>query len=66
MDRELFHYLKRHSVRTGERFLRCNGVVYEAEQTHYRTGPSPLWTIAELQITTVPDFVRDPHYYKGE
>ena len=59
MTDQQWHYLKRHAERTGERFLRCNGVTYEVRRESFETGPSPQYTIVPVVPVQIPDFVPD-------
>jgi hypothetical protein len=60
MTDEKWHYLKRQAEKHKARFLRCDGVVYEATKTNYPTGLSPLWSIEAIRLLDVPGFVPEP------
>ena len=57
MTSEKWNYLKRQAKKHNERFIRCEGVVYEVTTTYYATGPSPLYSIEEVRPVDVPPFV---------
>ena len=60
MTSEKWNYLKRQAKKHNERFIRCEGVVYEVTKKHYASGPSPLYAIVEVRPVDVPDFVGAP------
>ena len=48
------NYLKGIAKKSNQRFLRCEGVMYEVSSSHYANGPSPLWSVEEVQFLDVP------------
>jgi len=58
MTSEKWNYLKRQAKKHNERFIRCEGVVYEVTTTFYATGPSPLYSIEEVRPVDVPPFAK--------
>ena len=58
MTKELWTYLRKQAIKHNERFIRCNGVVYEVSTSYFPTGPSPLYSIEEVRPVDIPPFVR--------
>ena len=58
MTPDKWDYIRRMSAKHNARFIRCDGVIYEVSKTHRPTGPSPQWSIDEVQATDVEDFER--------
>jgi len=58
MTKELWAYLRTQAVKRNERFIRCDGVVYEVSTSYFPTGPSPLHSIEEVRPVDVPSFAK--------
>ncbi len=56
MTRELWAYLRKQAVKRNERFIRCDGVVYEVSTSYFPTGPSPLHSIEEVRPVDIVEF----------
>ena len=63
VSKEKWYYLRNQAEKTKAQFLLCGGVVYNCRKAQYTTGNSPLWSIKELDVTKIPDFIPDPNYY---
>lgn len=57
MTNEFWEYLRTQAVKRNERFIRCDGVVYEVTKRHYASGISPLYSIEEVRPVDVPPFI---------
>ena len=57
MTEAKWHYLRKQAEARNERYIRCEGVIYEVTRLHFATGRSPLWEIREVHPVDVPAFV---------
>lgn len=63
MTDEKWYYIRNEARKNNASLVRCDGKLYQVTQSHYATGPSPLWSVVEVIPADIPDFVSDPTWY---